>query len=285
MVKQASKSRRGKGKARAKKASRFTARTADKFVLYQMAVQAPELDTAFMARHFEKHVGRPARSFREDFCGTAGLACHWVKRHQENTAIGVDLDGPTLAWGRAHNVTKLLDDEQRQRLTLVQADVNDVRRPRVDIVCALNFSYYIFKTRDALRTYFANCRKSLVDDGVLFLDLWGGSDAQAEMRDRRAIGGATYIWDQFKFDPLSADSTCKIHFEFPDGTKLKDAFVYEWRMWTAKELTELLEEAGFRKWHFLWEGTTKKGTGNGVYREVKRGEADRSWIAYLVARP
>lgn len=264
----------------------FTAATADKFVLYQMAVQAPETDTAFMARHFEKHVGRPARSFREDFCGTAGLSCHWVRRHEDNTAIGVDLDGPTLAWGKAHNVASLLDDESRQRLTLLQADVLDVRRPKVDLLCALNFSYYIFKTRELMLRYFRNCRSSLRDDGMLFLDLWGGSDTQTEMRDRRRIGrGATYIWDQFKFEPLSYDSICKIHFEFDDGTKLKNAFVYDWRMWTAPELRELITEAGFKKYHFLWEGTTKQGAGNGVYRKVEKGDADRSWIAYLIAQP
>lgn len=270
----------------ARRRAPLTARSADKFDLYTRAVQAPEVDAAFMTRYFRKIVGRPARRFREDFCGTAALACHWVKQHRDNRALGVDLDGPTLAWGRKHHVATLLDAEQRRRLTLVQANVLDVQRPRADILCALNFSYLVFRTRDQLRRYFANCRRSLVRDGMLVLDLWGGSDTQAEQVDRRRCGGFTYLWDQWKFDPLTYRSICRIHFEFPDGSKLRRAFVYDWRLWTPPELTELLGEAGFSHWHFLWEGTDRKtGGGNGVYRRIARGTADRAWIAYLIARP
>ncbi|MEZ5963617.1 MAG: class I SAM-dependent methyltransferase [Planctomycetota bacterium] len=269
-----------------KRRSALTARTADKFVLYSKAVQAPDTDTAFMASYYRKLTGKAAHAFREDFCGTAALSCHWVQRHPRNTALGVDLDGPTLAWGKEHHVAALLDDDQRQRLTLLQANVLDVQRPAVDILCALNFSYFIFKTRDEMRRYFVNCRRSLKKDGMLFLDLWGGSETQNEQTDRRRCGGFTYLWDQHEFDPLTYHSTCRIHFEFKDGSKMRNAFVYEWRLWTPPELTELLGEAGFSDWHFLWEGTNHRtGSGNGVYRKVERGSADRAWIAYLVARP
>lgn len=264
----------------------LTAKTADKFVLYSKAVQAPDTDTAFMAAYYKKLTGKAARAFREDFCGTAALSCHWVKRHAENTALGVDLDGPTLSWGKKHLAATLLDDAQRRRLTLLQANVLDVQRPAVDILCALNFSYFIFKSREQMLRYFVNCRKALRKDGMLFLDLWGGSETQNEQVDRRRCGGFTYLWDQWKFDPLTYHSTCRIHFEFKDGSKMRNAFVYEWRLWTPPELTELLGEAGFSSWHFLWEGTDRKtGSGNGSYRKVERGNADRAWIAYLVARP
>jgi SAM-dependent methyltransferase len=264
----------------------LTARTADKYALYADAVQAPDFDTAFMARHFQKEIGRPARRFREDFCGTAALACHWIKRHPANTALGIDLDAATLAWGRAHHVAKLLTAEQRTRLTLRRADVLAVHAPKVDVLCALNFSYFVFKTRAALRRYFANCKRALVKDGMLFLDLWGGSESQNEQVDRRRVGGFTYLWDQSKFDPLTYHATCRIHFAFRDGSKLRNAFVYDWRMWTPPELTELLGEAGFSRWDFLWEGTDgKTGSGNGVYRRVRKGTAERAWIAYLVAQP
>jgi SAM-dependent methyltransferase len=268
-----------------RRSSPLTARRADKFVLYTRAVQAPDADAAFMARYYRKLVGRPARIFREDFCGTAALACEWVRRHRENRALGVDLDGPTLAWGRKHHVAAL-DADQRRRLTLLQANVLDVRRPAADVLCALNFSYLVFTTRAEMRRYFTNCRRSLRRDGVLFLDLWGGSETQNEQVDRRRCQGFTYLWDQHEFDPLTYRSTCRIHFEFADGSKLRNAFVYRWRLWTPPEITELLAEAGFSHWHFLWEGTDRKtGNGNGVYRKVRRGSADRAWIAYVVARP
>ena len=88
---------------------RFTARTADRHELYQLSVQAPERDARFLSRYVLKTTGRPLRRFREDFCGTALLACWFVKLHRDNHAVGVDLHWPTLAWGRIHNVARLLD--------------------------------------------------------------------------------------------------------------------------------------------------------------------------------
>ena len=87
---------------------------------------------------------------KEDFCGTALLASVWVERRRTNTALGVDLDAPTLAWGRKHNLSRL-SDEQRARVTLLRGNVLDVTRPRVDLIVALNCSYFIFRTRDELR--------------------------------------------------------------------------------------------------------------------------------------
>src|SRR5688572_7155200 len=152
---------------------RFTARTADRHVLYQLAVQAPETDARFYSRWFRKYTGRELRVLREDFCGTAVLACHHVKLHPDNLAIGVDLHWPTLAWGRIHNVRPLLDREQQQRLLLLQQDVLDVQAPKADALLALNFSYSVFKTRQQLGAYIRNCFRSLRPGGLLFVDAWG----------------------------------------------------------------------------------------------------------------
>ena len=43
-------------------------------------------------------------------------------------------------------------------------------------------------------------------------------------------------------------------------------------------------EVGFEDVHILWEGTDKKGEGNGVFKRRKRGEADDAWIVYVVGR-
>ena len=146
----------------------LTARTADKFVLYQEAVQGPEVDARFLSRHYQRTIGRPPRILREDFCGTGILACWFVHLHRENRAFGVDLHGPTLAWGRKHTVPRLPEDE-RPRVKLVRADVMQVSRPRADIIAALNFSYGIFKTRLTLGAYMRNSRRSLRKDGLLLL--------------------------------------------------------------------------------------------------------------------
>ncbi len=267
--------------------SKWTARKADKHILYQLSVQAPETDSHFFARYHKKITGRPMRVFREDFCGTAILSCNVVKNHRENRAVCVDLHAPTLAWARKHNLSQL-DDKQRKRIQLIEDNVLNVKSPKADLTCALNFSYCVFKTRTELLRYLKNARKSLKKGGVFVMDAWGGSETQLEEEEEREIDTDddetfTYIWDQHKFDPLTYHITCKIHFEFEDGTRMNNAFVYDWRLWTLPEIRELMEEAGFVDIHVLWENTdTETNEGNGVFRRVKQGEADPAWIAYVV---
>ena len=77
---------------------------------------------------------------------------------------------------------------------------------------------------------------------------------------------------------------CHIHFKFPDGSKIKKAFTYEWRLWSAPEIRELLAEAGFSKSTVYWEGDDDDGGGNGEFSPEAKGEADLAWIAYIVAQ-
>lgn len=263
----------------------FTARTADRHVLYQRAVQAPDTDSRFYARWFKKYTGRDLRILREDFCGTALLACHHVKNHPHNRAIGVDLCRATLDWGRRHNAEVLLDEEQQARLALVNADVLDVQSPKADVVLALNFSYSVFKKRAELAAYVKNCYRSLKPGGILFLDAWGGPDVLQRKTDKTRHKGFTYEWEQRVYDPISHEIRCAIHFAFPDGTRMRDAFVYDWRLWTLAELRELFDEAGFDDVHVLWEGTdTESGGGNGVFRRKEKGDMDEAWISIVVGR-
>ena len=41
-------------------------------------------------------------------------------------------------------------------------------------------------------------------------------------------------------------------------------------------------EVGFDKTVVYWEGTNRKGGGNGIFSAVEKGEACLSWIAYVV---
>ena len=275
---------KSKSKSKSKR-PRYTARTADRHTLYQISVQAPETDARFYDRWFRKYTGQPLRLLREDFCGTAVLSCHHVKRHRDNRAVGVDLHLPTLLWGRANNVKPLLDAEQQTRLTLLQQNVLAVRSPKADAILALNFSYSVFKTRAALRAYLANCFASLRPGGLVFVDAWGGPDVLQKKTDKTRQRGFVYEWEQRAYDPISHDMVCAIHFAFPDGTRLRDAFVYEWRLWTLGELRELFAEAGFQGVEVLWEGTDRKtGGGNGVFYRTRRGGMDEAWIAIVVGR-
>ena len=268
------------------KAPKLTPKT-DVHLLYQAAVQSPDIDVPFFDRHFRKLVGRPAKVFREDFCGTAHLSCEWVRQNPERRAVGVDLHGPTLQWGKKHNLSQLTK-EQQGRVQLIKANVLDVQKPKADIVAALNFSYCIFKQRSQMLAYVANAHRSLNRDGLFILDAWGGSETQSiPQRDRKRLrDGCTYVWEQVSFDPLSYHTDCRIHFEWKNGAKRRNAFTYDWRLWTVPELKDILAEVGFKDLKILWETTNKKtGGGTGNFRYMEKGSADRGWIAYLLARP
>ena len=267
----------------AKTRHKYTARTADKHDLYTKAVQAPDLDAAYLARLFRRMRGRPPELLREDFCGTAELSCAWVRQNRRHRALGVDLHGPTLAWGRKH-ILSALTDEQRSRIELNKANVLSVTQPKVDLVAAMNFSYFIFKTRDLLRQYFKAVRKSMKRDGLFLMDAFGGSEGLEELEERRRCGGFTYVWEHARFNPVTNELLCHIHFEFKDGSRMRKAFTYDWRLWSLMEIQEVLTEVGFRHVEVHWEGTElESGEGNGVFRRTTTGEAIESWVAYIIA--
>lgn len=260
-----------------------TAATSDPHELYELAVQNVEFECAFIDRVMKAHRGRLASSLREDFCGTFAASVGWIRHRKTNTAIAVDLDPKVLAWGRAHNLPKL-NAAQARRLDIRNDDVMAVRTPPLDVVAAWNFSYFIYRTRSALLDYFRSVRSSLAPDGLFILDAYGGSDAFTETEEDRNLDGFTYIWDQHSYNPITNDVTNFIHFRFPDGTELRKAFSYHWRLWSLPELQDALSDAGFPKVTVYWEGTDHKtGEGNGVFRATRTGEACAGWIAYLVA--
>lgn len=258
------------------------AEQADIHDLYERSVQAVDVEAQFLRDTFRALRGREPTSLREDFCGTASLACEWVRGGPRRHAIGVDVDADVLDWGRRNRVATL-PEAARARIELLRDDVRTARTAPVDLVGAFNFSYFCFKTRAEMRNYFARVHAALKPDGVLFLDAFGGPDASDVTKEKTKIDGFTYIWEQAEFEPVTGRILCHIHFKFPDGSKIERAFTYEWRLWTLPELRELLLEAGFKSVRVYWEGDDGEGGGNGEFREHATGEADLAWIAYLVA--
>lgn len=254
----------------------------DRFRLYEIAVQSPEHDAEFIDRVFQRKNGRLPRVLREDFCGTANLSCHWVRERRGNRVIAVDHDPAILEWGRVHNVVPLGNDASRVRL--VQADVRNVRRPKVDVVVAFNYSYFVFKERRHLLAYYRAVRASLRNGGIFLLDIFGGYDTQTESTDTTRHDGFTHVWEQREFDPLTNRSRFFIHFELDRDRPIRNAFSYDWRMWSIPEVRDALVEAGFGQADVYWEGIDAgTGEGDGVYRRVRRARNSPGWNALIVA--
>src|SRR5690606_14232288 len=115
---------------------------------------------------------------------------------------------------------------------------------KADVLAAQNFSFWIFKTRDALRDYFKYACDNLAERGILVADMMGGSECwEEEHRDVRKIKDFKYVWEQARINPITHEALFHIHFKFKDGSKLERAFSYDWRFWTLPEVCELLKEA------------------------------------------
>jgi len=266
------------------------AEQADRHVLYQLSVQAPEAEVEFMDKTFSELRGRKPLSMKEDFCGTAFLSAEWCKSDPNRTAIGVDIDKPTLDWGLKNNIEAAGTDIAR-RVTLIESDVRQITEPKVDITCAFNFSYCIFETRNELRYYFEQARKGLKDDGLLVLDLFGGTECEDVLEEETELDEvpATYVWEHVSFNPIDHHMECAIHFDFEDGSRLDNAFTYAWRLWAIPEIKELLEEAGYKQVRVYWErfedsdDNDDELEGTGEYYEVTEVENQESWMVYIVA--
>jgi len=272
-----------KDKSKKKQKITYTAKTADRYELYQLSVQSVEPDVKFLRRVYKKEFGQPARHMREDFCGTGLMTAYWIKRGPEFTAEGFDIDPEPLAWGKARHFAKLGD--AAERAIMHQADVREASVKSPDVRCAQNFSYCVFKSRDEMLHYFKSVHADLANKGVFVMDIYGGPEAFQELEEETDIDeGFTYVWDQDDFSPVTHDARMYIHFRFEDGTEMSKAFTYEWRVWTIPELSELLNSAGFSRVDIYWEGTDEDGeSGNGIYRKTKYGEPDISFVSYIVA--
>lgn len=268
-------------RVRAEASRGLTAAGVDRHALYEQSVQAPEVEIRFLDRVYRKFFGRTPRSLREDFCGTAMLSCMWVRHRGSNLAVGVDLDPQVLKWAKEHNLS-WLDDSASSRIQLINGDVLTQKSRRTDIVVAFNFSFCVFKTRSELLKYFRSAFRHLRPQGLFVCDIYGGYEAQQEVEEKRRCGGFTYVWDQVYFNPITQETRCHIHFRFPDGTEIRRAFSYDWRLWTIPEIREVMIEAGFSDTRVYWEGTSSKGDGNGIFRPTEVGEVCAGWVAYIV---
>ena len=284
---------RPRRRPRRRAAAQMPRPVADRHLLYTPAVQHVDHDLDALEQIYRRRNGRSPRRVREDFCGTAALACEWVRRGPRRVAWGVDLDAPTLRWARERRLPAL--GAAAKRVTLLRGDVRRVITPRVDLVLALNFSYWVFHERAALVDYFRAARRALARGGLFCLDLFGGSDATRMLVEKRQVpasrgpGGERippfrYEWEQADFNPVDHRIVCHISFRLRDRRRMRRAFTYDWRMWTLPEIRDALAEAGFRESIvYLQDWDDEAHEALGSYSARRRFENQLTWLAFVAA--
>lgn len=273
-----------------KRDRRMNAKNADRYELYQRAVNSPEADVLFIEKAYEHYRGEKfPLHFREDFCGTSSMCAQWLSTDRERTAEGIDLDPEPIEWGKKHNFGIVSDGTAR-----MQWHISDVRGPvergpegkRPDITAAQNFSYWCFKERKDLVAYYRAVLEDLADDGIFVLDIYGGPEATVEQEEVRSLGsGIEYVWDQREYQPGTGTYFTAIHFRFRDGSEMTNAFEYEWRYWTLGEIRDALYEVGFKDVSTWFEGTDPddEEEGDGNFELDPIGENCEAWLGYIVA--
>ncbi|RMZ54134.1 hypothetical protein APUTEX25_005290, partial [Auxenochlorella protothecoides] len=263
------------------------------------AVQSPRGDLSYCRRFHQTYIGsHEPRHLREDFCGTALLAATWCRGGVFRSAVGLDLDRPTLDWGARHN-GEMLGGSAQHQLALLEGNVLDpadsallVPFPEAGPEASASQSSASDETH--LLRYLRHVAAALdqARGGIFVADLLGGPAAERDLTLPRhnSTTGLGYTWVQSGFDPVTRRMTGTIRLREMDGREARRYnFHYDWRMWTDASAGD-----GGRT-----SDTSGSQEASGSDSEESEGEADfqphedldpearqrlqRGWSAYIVA--
>lgn len=251
----------------------------DRHDLYELCVQSPKHLVPLL---IAIHGGKPT-VLGEDFAGTAALSCQWVKDIAGGRAVAIDLDAEALTRHGEH-----------EQITRLVADVRTADEP-VDVLFVGNFSIGYLHSRAELVSYLKRVRSRLNAGGVFVCDTYGGESAfltghvhrYHSLADGRRV---RYTWEQRSADPLTGRVIDVLHFRVERGgiieDELRDAFVYDWRLWSVPELRDALTDAGFAQTDVYQKLPDAEDEDGQVYIEPVRDgeELEDSFIVLVAAR-
>jgi hypothetical protein len=274
--------------------------------LYRWAVQDPETHAVVFRTMYESlRPGRHAALLREDFAGTCADSVAWVALDPSRHAIAIDLDEQTLEWAR-RRADRLLGP-LASAIGFIRGDVRVVgppEVPRADIVSALNFSILYQHDPADLRSYLKHSVDRLAPAGIMVLNLFGGAAAvqpgitrhwitpTPRLSAEPPVPAFEYQWEVRSFDVAAHRLDARIHFAVSDPSTpgrtldLRDAFTYDWRVWSVEELVDACADAGFSNvevWRHTYDATKgASGIFLGRIDPASLATVDR-WTAYVVA--
>lgn len=259
----------------------------DKHALYLASVQDPLSDIERISIIYEELFSKKALKLREDFSAAFALSCCWVQSDKQRSAIAIDIDQPTIEYGRSNYLVNMCPDEQL-RMDVRVANAIAQTDP-VDIIATFNFSYCLIHERSELLSYFKKCYASLNQEGMLIIDNFGGSDSEnleiqeTYVDNNDSLPPFIFQFERKSFNPINRRAQYAIHFLYPDGPQLIDAFNYDFRMWSIPEIRDLMKEAGFSKSKVYWEAPEDAPITKNDYYASEEEENTSSWNTYVVA--
>jgi len=248
----------------------------DRYDLFDLCVAEAERLMPFV---YAVH-GRSPRVLREDFAGSASLARQWSSSVKGGRAIAVDRDAEPL---------------ERAQAT-VQCVVSDVIkcRERADVVAWTNFCVGELHTRQELLKHLRHARRCLLPGGALVMDIYGGSHAMERglhLRELRGPSGEfiTYTFEQRHTNAFTGRVVNALHFKVqpkgsPRAKHFRDAFVYDWRLWSIPELADAVLEAGFPSSEVHDRAGVAMDHRGKIRKTAAPAPDSDDWVAFVVAR-
>lgn len=165
---------------------------------------------------------------------------------------------------------------------VLQLDESGKDTGKSDIICAYNFSVcYLFSRQDLVK-YFKICRGTLKQEGLFFCDIFGGEIAcKPNIRRRDLSNGVKYEFEQIDFCPITNHSHFQMSFKFPDGSKIKEAFTYDWRIWSISEIRDCMMDAGFSR-TVVWFLDESEGAEEATFEPMVETYQRESWHSFIV---
>jgi hypothetical protein len=125
--------------------------------------------------------------------------------------------------------------------------------------------------------------------------MYGGRDAMTMGKQTQTLRNAgdriEYTWEQRTADPVTGRVVNSIHFKVTHRGSarsliFRDAFTYDWRLWSIPELKDAMLEAGFKSVEVYDRlGGALDQDGHLHVRALDKGEPlDENYVVYLVAR-
>ena len=79
---------------------KLTAKTANKYDLYEQSVQNVDFEVEFISKTFKKYNKSECTTLREDFCASAKISSAWVKSNPKTISYAIDLDDDILRFAK-----------------------------------------------------------------------------------------------------------------------------------------------------------------------------------------